>query len=46
LNGIAWNTVQKMMVDAPSYDADAKEDDIELTTENAESIMNYVNQMM
>ncbi|MBQ2188229.1 MAG: hypothetical protein II401_06690 [Bacteroidales bacterium] len=46
--GIAWATVQKMMLDAPQYDIknDKDEPDIELTTENAEDVANYINSMM
>ena len=39
--------VQRMMVDAPSYDYDAKGDEtIELTESNADNILNFVNSMM
>lgn len=36
------------MLDAPSYDYDAENDteEIQLTQENSEQIMNYVNSMM
>jgi len=48
LNGIPWAVVERMMVDAPSYDADGGKDDevIRLTTENSQDIMNYINSMM
>lgn len=46
VNGIAWPLVQRMMIDAPGYDADASDDDIVLTESNRESIMNYVNSLM
>lgn len=46
LNGIAWGLVQRMMIDAPSYDMGDKEEDIVLTEENAQNIMNYVNNLM
>lgn len=46
LNGIAWSVVQRMMIDAPSYDTDDKEESIALTENNSEDIMNYVNNMM
>lgn len=46
MNGIAWSIVQKMMVDAPSYDMDEKEEEIALTENNSDDIMNYVNNMM
>lgn len=48
LNGIAWSTVQKMMVDAPGFDADKDADvqNVQLTNENSESILNYINNMM
>ena len=48
LNGIPWAVVERMMVDAPSYDADGSKDDevIRLTTENSQDIMNYINSMM
>ena len=48
-NGIAWSTVQKMMIDAPSYDTEEEEGEVEdmiLTDSNSESIMEYVNSMM
>ena len=35
-----------MMIDAPSYDMGDKEEDIVLTEENAQNIMNYVNNLM
>jgi hypothetical protein len=35
-----------MMIDAPSYDMDAKDDEISLTESNSENIMNYVNSLM
>ena len=47
MNGIAWSVVQKMMIDAPSYDLDdGKEEEIALTENNSDDIMNYVNNMM
>ena len=46
VNGIAWALVQRMMMDAPSYDFDAKDDEIVLTDKNAEAIKDYVNGMM
>jgi hypothetical protein len=45
-NGIAWSLVQRMMIDAPSYDVDAKDDEIALTESNSNNIMNYVNSLM
>jgi len=46
MNGIAWTIVQKMMVDAPSYDMDEQDEEIALTENNSDDIMNYVNNMM
>lgn len=48
LNGIAWSVVQRMMIDAPSYDMDAAdgEETIALTESNSDDIMNYVNNLM
>jgi hypothetical protein len=48
LNGIAWSIVQRMMIDAPSYDMDAAdgEETIALTESNSDDIMNYVNNLM
>lgn len=48
LHGIAWSLVQRMMIDAPSYDMDADGDtvEIDLNAENGEQIMNFVNSMM
>jgi len=34
-----------MMIDAPSYDFDAKDDEIALTEDNADDIRNYVNSL-
>ena len=45
VNGIAWGLVQRMMIDAPSYDIEI-DDEIELTENNSENIMNYVNSLM
>lgn len=42
--GIPWGLVQRMMIDAPSYEVnDPKEENIRLTEENADSIMAYIN---
>ena len=47
LHGIAWSVVQRMMIDAPSYDMDdGGTETIELTESNSEQIMNYVNSLM
>lgn len=48
LHGIAWSIVQRMMIDAPSYDFEDKPDvqEIKLTEDNNEQIMNFVNSMM
>ena len=48
MHGIPWAVVERMMVDAPSYDIDGGKDDevIQLTSENSEDIMNYVNSLM
>lgn len=45
-NGIAWSIVQRMMIDAPSFDMDKEDEEIALTESNTEDIMNYVNNMM
>lgn len=45
-NGIAWSIVQRMMIDAPSFDMDKEDEEIALTESNTENIMNYVNNMM
>ena len=46
-NGIAWSIVQKMMLDAPSYDFDDHEEEvINLSDSSGEDIMNYVNSLM
>jgi len=34
------------MIDAPSYDYDGNDEEIELNEDNSESIMNYVNSLM
>jgi hypothetical protein len=47
INGIAWSVVQRMMIDSPSYDTNTGEDEeIALTENNTEDIMNYVNNLM
>lgn len=47
MHGISWPLVQKMMIDAPSYDFDdKKEDEINLTKGNADNIVNYVNSLI
>ena len=47
VNGIAWSLVQRMMLDAPSYDVDANDDEeIVLTESNSENVMNYINSLM
>lgn len=44
VEGIPWGLVQRMMIDAPSYENnDSKEENIRLTEENADSIMSYIN---
>ena len=43
LNGIAWGLVQRMMIAAPSYDKGEEDENIVLTEDNAQNIMNYVN---
>jgi hypothetical protein len=47
LHGIAWSVVQRMMIDAPSYDnTDGEVEEITLTQENSDTILNYVNSLM
>lgn len=48
MHGIPWSVVQRMMYDAPSYDLGDKQDvqEIRLTEDNNEQIMNFVNSMM
>jgi hypothetical protein len=48
LHGIGWATVQKMMIDAPSFDIDGEDghEVIELSESNEQQILNYVNSMM
>ena len=48
LHGIAWSVVQRMMIDAPSYQTneDGDIEEIELTENNSEQILNYVNSLM
>ena len=47
LHGIAWSVVQRMMIDAPSYDLSDNNgvEEIELTENNSEQILNYVNRL-
>ena len=46
--GISWALVQKMMMDAPSYDSESSGETeiVNLEKENANDIMNYVNSLM
>jgi hypothetical protein len=48
LHGIAWSIVQRMMIDAPSYDLsdESEVQEIVLTEDNNQQIMNFVNSMM
>lgn len=47
LHGIAWSIVQRMMIDAPSYDTeDDNVREIELTEDNQQQVLNYVNSLM
>lgn len=46
--GIAWATVQRIMADQEQYDDEAGKDDdetIELTEDNADQFINYINNM-
>jgi hypothetical protein len=47
LHGIAWMTVQKMMLDAPSYTGEEEEgeQDLTLTEGKCEQIANYINSL-
>lgn len=45
-NGVPWPMVQKMMLDAPSYDLDDEEEEILLTENNRDDIIDYVNSLM
>jgi hypothetical protein len=48
MHGIAWSVVQRMMIDAPGYDMNDNGgvEEIELTENNSEQILNYVNSLM
>ena len=47
LHGVAWSIVQRMMIDAPSFDdTDGEVNEIELSESNQEQILNYVNSLM
>lgn len=47
LHGIAWSIVQRMMIDAPSYDTeDDNVREIELTEDTQQQVLNYVNSLM
>jgi hypothetical protein len=48
LNGIAWSLVERMMIDAPSYDTDSDSNvqQIALTESNQQQVLNYVNSLM
>ena len=40
---ISWATVQRMLIDAPKYEAEKKETTFEVTEENAEQMMKMLN---
>jgi len=44
--GIAWPIVQRLMIDAPSYDYDADDENIVLTDDNVDQVLRMVNNMM
>jgi hypothetical protein len=45
--GIAWGLVQRMMVDAPGYDYNADDKDIDLTkNKDTDKIIDFINNMM
>lgn len=48
LNGISWALVEKMMMDAPSYDSGDGDTEryMDATDGDAENIMNYINSLM
>ena len=47
LHGIAWSIVERMVVDAPSYDYDDNDTtEISLTDDNGEQVMNFLNTMI
>lgn len=48
MNGVAWGLVERMMVDAPSYDTDSNPDvqEIALSESNQQQVLSYVNSMM
>ena len=48
MHGIGWATLQKMMLDAPSFDMDGDDEskNVTLNDDNKEEILNYVNNLM
>jgi len=47
LHGVAWSIVQRMMIDASSFDdTDGDVNEIELSESNQEQILNYVNSLL
>ncbi|GHT09162.1 hypothetical protein FACS189432_05050 [Bacteroidia bacterium] len=46
VNGISWALVKRMMLDAPSYDLDGKDDEKEIVLTEEKEIMNYINNLM
>jgi hypothetical protein len=48
MNGVAWGLVERMMIDAPSYDTDSNPDvqEIALSESNQQQVLSYVNSMM
>ena len=47
VNGIAWSLVERMMIDAPSYEYDSATGGIpsSLTLDNNEDVINYLNSL-
>jgi hypothetical protein len=48
VNGVAWGLVERMMIDAPSFDTDSDPNvqQITLNESNQEQVLNYVNSLM
>ena len=48
MNGVAWGLVERMMIDAPSFDTDSNPEvkEIALSESNQQQVLSYVNSMM
>lgn len=45
-HGIAWSIVSRIMIDLPAFHSKKDEDNVKLDDENADDVMNYINNML